>query len=134
MNNTIKLSLLAASLFGATTIWAAATDLGDPSNNTKTLVTSGNAGTCPVLVEDISVKQSKNVGAAYDCTPTHVGIGTANSKGRGSSYQIHSGGGNPLETTGVGAGTGGKFSNFADAQAKAALAATAALTKAGTST
>lgn len=132
MNNTIKLSVLAIALAGAAASWAAAVTLPDATASAeKTQVLPAN---CPALVEAVSIKQSANVAAAFDCGATHVGISTANWKGQGNYFQIHSGGGNPLKQHGTSANQGGKYPSLSAANTDVATGATAALTKAESTT
>lgn len=131
MNKTIKLSLLSTLIVGATVSWAA-TSLPDAA--ASALKTQVLPATCNALVEGIAIKQSANVAAAYECGSTHVGISTANWKGRGKYYQIHSGGGNPLEQNGPSADQGGKYATLADANTDTLAGANTARLKAESAT
>lgn len=131
MNNTIKLTVLSAIFVGATASWAATALPDAAASDTKTQVLPA---TCNALVEGIAIKQSANVAAAYECGSTHVGISTANWKGRGKYYQIHSGGGNPLEQNGPSATQGGKFPTLAAANTDVLAGAAAARLKAESAT
>jgi len=131
MNNTIKLSVLAITLTGAAVSWAATTLPNAAASAEKTQVLPA---TCNALVEGIAIKQSANVAAAYECGSTHVGISTANWKGQGQYFQIHSGGGNPLKQPGPNADQGGKYAGETEANTDVTAGATTALAKAESAT
>ncbi len=134
MKTSTKIIAVSSILFGFTAAWAAPVTLDYSQTGGATPYTvqkaAGGTAVCDALndTDVVKIALSANVAAAFDCNGVNAGIATANAKGRGKSYRVHTAGGSaPIE-----AAAAARYANIAAAKTEAGTQATAALTAAGT--
>ena len=132
MNKSIKFLALTSTLIASATVWAATsfnyTNTGAAGGFPITQ-TGANACASILATETIKPALSANVAGAFDCTNSvNVGVATANWKGRGRAYRVHTAGGNSPQESAVAL----RYVDLATAQAEAQKQATAANGEAGT--
>lgn len=124
MKSSTKITIAASAILLATASWAAPTNVHAITYaSTKILGPTGSANACDPLQDSIRVGVSANVVANVACSTGNVGIATANFKGRGRVYTVHSAGSIVAEAS-AGSGPGGKYSSEADAVGIVATRAT----------
>lgn len=132
MKTTTKAFFLSSVLLSSASIWAAPVTFSyvDTSATGGYSVSNGGSHDCSSLntTDVVKVALSANVAGAYDCNGVNVGIATANQKGRGKAYRVHTAGGAaPVEVANT-----VRYTDIAAAKTKAGTEATNALNDAGT--
>ncbi len=129
MNNSTRTALIISVLIGSASAWAATSFDYTQSGNFPITKTGTNACDAILATETINPALSANVAGAFNCTNgVNVGVATANAKGRGRAYRVHSAGGNsPQEST-----VQARFSSITAAKTEAQTQADNANAEAGT--